>query len=165
MFSIFLKSKSKLKAKMMLYYLVIILLPVAALSLLKDQPHSTRLLTTTRAPTSISLATESNYDGTQPFPIATLLENAKEIDANLANGARLGKYSESTWSNRLVNCGSLQSCWCHLFFKIIFFRLTAISAPNSRHYILHISTIKKTRDCIDPGSNWSLYGRPSILLE
>lgn len=43
---------------------------------------------------SLSLGSSNTHD------IASLLENAKNIDDNLANGEKLGKYSESSWSNR-----------------------------------------------------------------
>ena len=88
----------KMMFKYLFIYLFVYLLPIAALSLLQDRSPSTRL----RTPTSKYLATESKNrgDGTQSFPISNLLENAKEIDDNLANGERLGTYSESTWSNR-----------------------------------------------------------------
>jgi len=43
---------------------------------------------------SLSVGSSNTHD------IASLLENAKSIDANLANGEKLGKYSESSWSNR-----------------------------------------------------------------
>lgn len=89
----------------MMFYLIAILFPIGALSLSIDQSPSLlpRSSTTvlTRTHTARSLATESNYDRAESFPTEALFQNAKDIDGNIANGERVGGYSESTWSNRL----------------------------------------------------------------
>jgi len=91
----------------MMFYLIAILFPIGALSLSIDQSPSLlpRSSTTvlTRTHTARSLATESNYDRAESFPTEALFQNAKDIDGNIANGERVGGYSESTWSNRCVN--------------------------------------------------------------
>mmetsp|Transcript_47000 Transcript_47000/g.69622 ORF Transcript_47000/g.69622 Transcript_47000/m.69622 type:complete len:373 (+) Transcript_47000:57-1175(+) len=84
--------------------------PIAAFSLLKGQSLSNRLARLSRQfppaiPTSttssLAAGSDSVDDITQTFPIATLLENAKALDDNLKNGEKLGRYADSTWSNRL----------------------------------------------------------------
>mmetsp|Transcript_23372 Transcript_23372/g.55080 ORF Transcript_23372/g.55080 Transcript_23372/m.55080 type:complete len:369 (+) Transcript_23372:186-1292(+) len=86
-------------------YSIAFLLPLGALSFSIDQvPSSTPQQLSTvsaRIQTARSMATEANYNGAESSGTASLFQDAKNIDLNLANGNEVGGYCESTWSNRL----------------------------------------------------------------
>lgn len=96
---------------MIICSILTLLLPLRALSLPMDKIHSSTATPISRRMKTgrlfSSSATELNQDDDQSLSTATLFEIAKEFDSNLANGEKVGEYSERMWSNRCVTLKNL----------------------------------------------------------
>jgi hypothetical protein len=84
--------------------------PLAVLSLVSNTQYPHTKITTTNHACCIGVLSLAVVDSNESssssavFPVsirAALLNKAKELDTNLAQGKRLGSYSPSGWSNRV----------------------------------------------------------------